>query len=86
MQSEQLPDGEVAIRLSKAEALVLFDWLHRTEDEDADSVSLGLVDQAERRILWDLGSSLESILAEPLLPEYDRIIDAARASVRDPSE
>jgi hypothetical protein len=82
VEAQESPNGEVAVRLSKAEALVLFEWIHREEDRDTALAHLALVDDAERRVLWDLSGSLEAVLAEPFLPEYKEILEAARARVR----
>ena len=85
VEADEPVGGEVVLRLTKPEALVLFDWLHRLEDQAIDAAQLGVVDQAEERVLWDLSASLESALPEPFLPEYAELLDAARAQVRDSS-
>jgi len=74
MDAEQRDDGTVHLHLSKAEALVLFDWLHRT-DHDVNAPS------AEQRVLWDMSAVLERALVEPFDPDYASIIDQARAEV-----
>jgi hypothetical protein len=74
-------DEGVTIRLSWSESLVLFEWLARTER--AASNYDGLVeDDAERIVLWDLHSELESKLAAPFSPAYAEALDQARARVR----
>jgi hypothetical protein len=67
--------NEVMIRLSRDEALVLFDWLHRSEGHDG--VSLLELD-GERVALWNLSALLERELAEPFKPEYERLVAEAR--------
>lgn len=70
----------VRLYLSRDQALVLFDWLARTSAADAP---VGFEDQAERRAMWDLESSLEALLAEVLSSDYRAEVDAARTRVRD---
>ncbi|TCN31038.1 hypothetical protein EV644_13015 [Kribbella orskensis] len=54
---------EFSLRLSRDQALVLFEWLARTSSAGAP---VGFEDQAEQRVLWDLESALERVLIEPL--------------------
>jgi hypothetical protein len=77
------PDYEspVAITLERAEALVLFELMWRF----ADTERLEILDQAEKRALWNLCAYLESVLAEPFDPRYDDLVEAARAALRDPT-
>jgi hypothetical protein len=56
---------EVVVRLSRDEALVLFEWLSRTDEATNDFGDL-VEDQAEQRALWNLTSFLEGVLVEPL--------------------
>jgi len=70
---------DVRIELSRDEALVLFEWLHRNDEARAIRVE----DPAEQRVLWDLEARLEAALAEPLDPAYDALLAEARACVRD---
>lgn len=72
----------VTLTLSRDEAIVLFEWLHRFNAEEGHRFE----DQAEERVLWNLEASLESTLVEPFKPEYDEILAAARSRVRDPIE
>jgi hypothetical protein len=72
----------VTLTLSHDEAIVLFEWLHRFNSQDGYRFE----DQAEQRVLWNLAASLESTLVEPMRPEYDEILAAARTRVRDPIE
>jgi hypothetical protein len=75
-------DETIRLQLSRAQALVFFDWLARFNDAgDAE-----LEDQAEQRVLWNLEAMLEAALVEVLDPEYDRLLAEARATVRDPIE
>jgi hypothetical protein len=69
----------VTLTLSRDEAIVFFDWLARF------NLSKGQMfeDQAEQRVMWNLEASLESMLSEPLSPDYFRILADARSRVRD---
>ena len=73
---------DVTLTLSRDEALVLFDWLHRFNSGEGHRFE----DQAEQRVLWNLEASFESTLAEPFNPAYGEILAAARSRVRDPIE
>lgn len=66
----------VELRLTTAEALVLFEWL--AVANDAKQL---IVDEAEQRVLWDLESQLETKLVEPLMPNYTELVDAAKRAV-----
>jgi hypothetical protein len=66
----------VELRLTTAEALVLFEWLAA-----ADDAKQLIVDEAEQRVLWDLESQLETKLVEPLMPNYAELVDAAKRAV-----
>jgi hypothetical protein len=72
--------GKIAIELSNKEALVLFEFLNRFDEEDA----YPFADQAEQRVLWVLEGMLEKQLVEILSPHYDKLLAEAREQVRDP--
>ena len=74
-----MSDDQFHIRLSLAEALVLFDFLSRYSNSDR----LEIADQAEQRVLRDICCALESGLSEPLLPDYAKHLQKARDKVRD---
>jgi hypothetical protein len=74
--------GPVHLELTGDEALVLFEFLGRL-DEDG---TLAVKDQSEERALWNLLCLLEKQLVEPLLPEYEVLLTAARDRLRDPVE
>jgi hypothetical protein len=63
------------LRLTADEALVLFDWLHRCEDE-------GRIVQpehdGERTALFNLSALLERELVEPFQQNYLELVDLAR--------
>lgn len=74
-----MSNEKIAIELSAAEALVLFEFLSQYSDKD----ELVIVDQAEQRVLWHICGQLESILVEPFMPNYLALLSKARGEVRD---
>lgn len=71
-------DSHVLLRLTRAEALVLFEWLVRSDETG----SYALRDSAEKCVVWRVEAQLEPALPELFLAEYlDKLI-AARAEVR----
>lgn len=74
--------GDVTLTLTRDQAVVLFEWLARCNEEEG----FGIEDPAEQRVLWDLEASLESTLVEPFKPEYEQLLAAARARVRDSAD
>jgi hypothetical protein len=73
---------DVEIKISKDEALVLFDFLSRFSDTD----KLTIIDQSEERALWNLTCTFEKILAEPFSKDWLSIIENARNRLRDDVE
>ncbi len=71
--------SEVEIKLTKDEALVLFDFVSRFSNDD----KLSIQDQSEERALWNLTCVLEKQLVEPFSTEWDKIVEAARNRLRD---
>jgi hypothetical protein len=67
------------IKLTNEEALVLFEFLSRFSEQDI----LGIEDQAEMRVLWNLQSLLEKLLPESFLKDYEIILNKARSQIRD---
>lgn len=66
---------EVVIRLSQDEALVLFERLHRSEDQDGLSQP---VHHGEQVALWSLSALLERELVEPFADNYLDLLAGAR--------
>jgi hypothetical protein len=67
-------EGDTTITLTRAEALIVFEWLHRMEDAgEAPSY-----DPAERVAAWNLSAALESVLVEPFESDYPAIIARAK--------
>ncbi|GEM_PF-1119802 len=68
-------DGDrVTIQLSRDEAVVLFEWLHRCEDEDGFSLP---EHHAEQVALWNLSALLERELVEPFKQNYRQLVEGA---------
>jgi hypothetical protein len=75
------PTG-VTIALDRSVALVLFDFLSRTTDEeDGEPLNEALQHKAELPALWATLSALEDVLAEPAAADYGARVKAARADV-----
>jgi hypothetical protein len=70
------PNFEIA--LTKAEALVLFEFLARYKDNS----ELDIIDSSEETVLWKILGILESKLAEPFAQNYLEVLEAARSSLR----
>lgn len=77
-------DEKVEIKLKKATALVLFEYLQRSEDAESAQPARPSPDAAEIRALWDVSASLESALVEPFAPNYLAIIAEAKRRVTGP--
>ena len=75
-------DRGVAVLLNGDEAVVLFDMLHRWED-DGTLERLPFGDQAEQRLIWDLSAALEPMIDEVFNLDYRDVVERARAAVRD---
>ena len=72
----------VELQLTHDEALVLFEYLRRCDDDN----SLVFIDQAEERALWNLEGKIEKQLAKLFDPRYGELLQAARDRLRDPEE
>jgi hypothetical protein len=71
-------EARVALELTVDEALVLFEWLSRFNQNE----NVAFEDAAEQRVLFDLESKLESSLTVPLEPNYKEQLAEARGRVR----
>jgi len=77
MESRKKNSG-IGISLSNEEALVLFAWVTRfNEDENT------FQDQAEERVLFDLESILEKKISETFSDSYSVVLQKAREKIRD---
>jgi hypothetical protein len=74
--------ADVSISLTADEALVLFDILHRWEDDDRVSAPQHASEQVA---LWNPSALLERELREPFDPGYADQVAAARARL-NPSD
>jgi hypothetical protein len=72
----------VRIDLTGDEALVLFEFLARFDDNE----TLTLEDHAEERALWNLHCLLQKQLVEMFDPQYRKLVEAARSRLRDSTE
>lgn len=70
-----MSEETVVLRLSKDEALVLYEFVSRFGTEERVEVK----DPAEERALWNLEALLEKELVEPLAPDYSEILEQAKA-------
>ena len=78
-----MSEQKVNIELTKEEAIVLFEFLGKfNENDDLNRFE----DQAEQRVLWDIECVLEKVLSEPFRVDYEEIVKKARAAVRDEKE
>lgn len=71
-------DRNVSLRLTQAEALVLFEWLYRSDKGGA----YALREPAENSVLERVAGQLEKALPESTLADYQELVSAARAEVR----
>ena len=74
--------GDVSIALTSDEALVLFDLLHRWEDDDRVTAPQN---EAEQVALWNLSALLERELREPF-DSHDADLVAQARSRLTPSD
>ncbi len=78
-----MADKKVNIELTKDEAIVLFEFLCRFNENDNLT---SFEDQSEHRVLWDLECILEKELSELFRADYKEILKKARDTVRDGKE
>ena len=72
----------VAITLDRSVALVLFEFLSRTADEEEGApLNDALQHKAELPALWAALAALEEVLTEPMAADYNKRVKAARADV-----
>ena len=72
----------VELQLTRDEALVLFEYLRRCDDDN----SLVFIDQAEERAMWNLEGKIGKQLIELFDPRYSELLQEARDRLRDPKE
>jgi hypothetical protein len=72
----------VTVTLDRSVALVLFDFLSRTTDEEeGEPLNEALQHKAELPALWATLSALEDVLTEPLAADYGSRVKAARVDI-----
>jgi Holliday junction resolvase len=70
-----MSEETVVLRLSKDEALVLYEFVSRFGARERVEVK----DRAEERALWNLEALLEKELVEPFAPDYAELVERAKA-------
>ncbi len=70
---------KVTLTFSQDEALVLFELIHRINNQQASIIE----HQAEERILFDLDADLEKSISGICAPDYESLLEKAREQVRD---
>ena len=68
------------IKLSKDEALVLFELLARINEDVPEGL---FEDQSEQQVLWNLEAELERQLSEPFSSNYKTLLSEARNNLRN---
>jgi hypothetical protein len=73
---------KVSVTLDRFVALVLFDFLSRTADEEGGApLNEALQHKAELPALWATLAALEDVLTEPMAADYSAQVKAARSGV-----
>jgi hypothetical protein len=69
----------IAVEFTKAEALVLFEWLTRTDETRSNTIE----DPAEDEVLSRIQGQLETTLVEPFAQNYPELLARARKEVME---
>ena len=73
---------DITVTLDRSVALVLFDFLSRTTDEeDGEPLNEALQHKAELPALWAMLAAREGVLTEPFAADYGARIKAAQKDV-----
>lgn len=75
----KMESKKVTIELTNSEALVLFDFFARFNEHN----DFLFEDPVEGKLLWDIESTLEKSLIEPLRSDYRLLVKQAREEVRN---
>ena len=87
MTSASVKGTEIQLTLSKAEALVLFEWLWRNWEKKHWKDSKLFVDPAEEQLMIWIEGELSHLLSEPFNSQYREILNNAyRTLVPNPDE
>jgi hypothetical protein len=74
---DEVPAQNVTLTLSHDEVIVLFNWLHRLEDDN--QFERLAMDKAELVMLWNLNAATESAVDKVFSPAFKSDLDAAKA-------
>ncbi len=74
ISTKDTEDG-VVLRLSGDEALVLFEWMDKQNEESSIT--------PERIVLWSLEAQLDNVLLAPFESNYDEQVEAARVRIAE---
>jgi hypothetical protein len=78
-----MSETKIAVNLTRAEAIVLIEFLMRFRDKDRLAVEHG----AEQQLLFDLCCVVENQLPELFDPQWNALVQQSRTAVLDaPSE
>ena len=72
-----MDEAKVAVNLTRAEAVVLIEFLMRFRDKDR----LAVEHEAEQQLLSDLCAVVENQLPELFDPQWRSLVEQARAAV-----
>jgi hypothetical protein len=85
MVKRQMPElnaeSEIIVRLTRAEALVLFECLARETDVNKESSTVHLSHPAEETVLWAVERQLQTWLTEVCQPDYKDLVRVAREAI-----
>ena len=70
-------ENKISIELTRAQSLVLFEFLSRYSDEDKFIID----HPSEERVLWHLQCYLETILVEPFQDNYSILLEKAQKEI-----
>jgi hypothetical protein len=78
-----MDEAKVVVNLTRAEAVVLIEFLMRFRDKERLSVE----HEAEEQLLYDLCAAVENQLPELFNPQWRALVESARSAVlAEPSE
>jgi len=73
------PPEKIAVELTQKEAIILFEYLRRCDEEG----TYRFIDQAEKRVLWNVECLLERQLTAIFDQNYLALLKDAWAAIRD---
>lgn len=74
MTVAEINENDVILKLSKSEAVVLFEWLSRNWERTQWKNDDLFLDPAEKKILILLENNLANVLSEPFDRDYPSIV------------